>query len=78
MLALHHASKSLTGTFTDVSAVDVEGNSISILIREEPPQLDSSRATDAVLWMVLGHVMEGLVRMGMDGRIEGAVAKDWK
>ena len=78
MLVLHHASKSLTGTFTDVSAVDVEGNSISILIREEPPQLDSSRATDAVSGMVLGHVMEGLVRMGMDGRIEGAVAKDWE
>ena len=78
MLVLHHASKSLTGTFTDVSAVDVEGNSISILIREEPPQLDSSRATDAVSGMVLGHVMEGLVRMGMDGRLEGAVAKDWE
>ena len=78
MLVLHYASSSLTGTATDVSAVDVESNSISILISEEPPQLDSSRATDAVSGMVLGHVMEGLVRMGMDGRIEGAVAEDWE
>ena len=78
MLVLHYASSSLTGTATDVSAVDVESNSISILIREEPPQLDSSRATDAISGMVLGHVMEGLVRMGMDGRLEGAVAKDWE
>ena len=78
MLVLHYASSSLTGTATDVSAVDVESNSISILLREEPPQLDSSRATDAVSGMVLGHVMEGLVRMGMDGRLEGAVAEDWE
>ena len=78
MLVLHYASSSLTGAVTDVSAVDVESNSISILIREEPPQLDSSRATDAISGMVLGHVMEGLVRMGMDGRLEGAVAKDWE
>ena len=78
MLVLHYASSSLTGTVTDVSAVDVERNSISILIREEPPQLDSSRATDAVSGMVLGHVMEGLVRMGLDGRLEGAVAEDWE
>ena len=53
-------------------------NSISIIIREEPPQLNSSRATDAISGMVLGHVMEGLVRMGLDDRLEGAVAERWE
>ena len=28
--------------------------------------------------MVLGHVMEGLVRMGLDDRLEGAVAERWE
>ena len=78
MLLLHYAGTSLSGATADVSAVDLEGNSVSIIMREEPPQLDSSRATDAVSGMVLGHVMEGLVRMDQNGRLTGAVAKDWQ
>lgn len=78
MLALHYAGSALSGTSSDVSAVDEDANSISIIIREEPPQLNSSRATDAISGMVLGHVMEGLVRMGLDDRLEGAVAERWE
>ena len=78
MLALHYAGSALSGTTSDVSAVDEDANSISIIIREEPPQLNSSRATDAISGMVLGHVMEGLVRMGLDDRLEGAVAERWE
>ena len=78
MLALHYAGSALSGTTSDVSAVDEDANSISIIIREEPPQLNSSRATDAISGMVLGHVMEGLVRMGLDDRLEGAVAERWQ
>ena len=63
----------------DINAIDEENNSVSIIIREEPPQLNSSRATDSISGMVLGHVMEGLVRMGLDDRSEGAVAlKRWE
>lgn len=78
MVLLNYAGTALSGTTGDVSAVDVDANSISILMREEPPQLNSSRATDASSGMVLGHVMEGLVRMGLDGRLEGGVAKAWE
>ena len=78
MLALHYAGSALSGSDGDVSAVDEDANSISIIIREEPPQLNSSRATDAISGMVLGHVMEGLVRMGLDDRLEGAVAERWE
>lgn len=78
MLALHYAGSALSGSNGDVSAVDEDANSISIIIREEPPQLNSSRATDAISGMVLGHVMEGLVRMGLDDRLEGAVAERWE
>jgi oligopeptide transport system substrate-binding protein len=78
MIALHYAGSALSGTNLDVSGIDVENNSVSIIIREEPPQLNSSRATDSISGMVLGHVMEGLVRMGLDDRLEGAVAKRWE
>ena len=47
MLTLHYAGSALSGTTSDVSAVDEDANSISIIIREEPPQLNSSRATDS-------------------------------
>lgn len=78
MLTLHYAGSALSGTTSDASAVDEDANSISIIIREEPPQLNSSRATDSISGMVLGHVMEGLVRMGLDDRLEGAVAERWE
>jgi oligopeptide transport system substrate-binding protein len=78
MVALHYAGSALGGTNLDVSAIDAGNNSVSIIIREEPPQLNSSRATDSISGMVLGHVMEGLVRMGLDDRLEGAVAQRWE
>ena len=39
-------------------AINIESNSITITItlREEPPQLDASRATDASSFVVLAHV----------------------
>ena len=78
MITLHYAGSALSGGNVDVSAIDIENNSVSIIIREEPPQLNSSRATDSISGMVLGHVMEGLVRMGLDHRLEGAVAHRWE
>ncbi len=37
-------------------AINIESNSITITLREEPPQLDASRATDASSFVVLVHV----------------------
>ena len=45
---------------------------------EEPPQLDSTRATDQVSNFVLGHVMEGLTRYGKTGEIVPGVAESWE
>ncbi len=45
---------------------------------EEPPQLDSTRATDQVSNWVLGHVMEGLTRYGRGGEIVPGVAQSWE
>jgi hypothetical protein len=37
-------------------AINIESNSITITLREESPQLDASRATDASSFVVLAHV----------------------
>ena len=70
---------SLVGSSTVAAkAVDVENNSISIAIREEPPQLDSTGATDSSSIMILGHVMEGLLRLDANDQLEGALAERWE
>mgnify|MGYP006872253741 CR=1 FL=1 len=75
MIALHYAGSALSGTNLDVSGIDVENNSVSIISRADHPQLHSRRATDSITGMVLGHVMEGLGSMGGDSRLAGDVAK---
>lgn len=51
---------------------------LRIAMGEEPPQLDSTRATDQVSIFVLGHVMEGLTRYGRGGEIVPGVAERWE
>lgn len=43
-------------------AVDANTGSIRLALASEPPQLDSTKATDQISGQVLGHVMEGLMR----------------
>ena len=51
---------------------------LRLALSEEPPQLDSTRATDQVSVFVLGHVMEGLTRYGDGGGIVPGVAERWE
>ncbi len=51
---------------------------LRLAMSEEPPQLDSTRATDSVSIFVLGHVMEGLTRYGPGGEIVPGVAERWE
>ena len=44
----------------------------------EPPQLDSTRATDQVSGFVLGHVMESLLRRGPGTTLLPGVAQTWE
>lgn len=60
------------------AAVDYEQRSISIVIEQEPPQMDSTRATDAVSGMLLGHLMEGLLRYDGQGNLQPGVAEAWE
>ena len=59
-------------------AIDIENNSITITLRQEPPQLDSGRSTDAASFGVLGHVMEGLLSYDRAGQLIPGVAERWE
>ena len=62
------------GSTTSGNAIDIENNSITIALREEPPQLDANRATDASSMVVLAHVMEGLLGYDIDAQLVPGVA----
>jgi len=60
------------------SPVDFENQTITVAITQEPPQMNSAKATDQVSGLVLGHLMEGLVRYDRRGRVEPGVAERWE
>ncbi len=49
-----------------------------IAMGAEPPELNSTKATDTESGMVLGHVMEGLTRINAAGMQVPGVAESWK
>lgn len=59
------------------SAIDYENNEITSHLRDEPPQMNSMRSTDAISGQVLNHVMEGLLRYDERGELVGGVAENW-
>ena len=70
---------------TDVSlaqvyatSADYESQTITIALTQEPPQLNSMKATDVVSILILSHVMEGLTRYDRRGRIVPGVAERWE
>jgi oligopeptide transport system substrate-binding protein len=60
------------------SAINPETNSITITLREEPPQLDSGRATDAASFVVIAHTMEGLIAYDDNNQLVPGVAERWE
>ena len=77
MMLLAWASES-TGVGSAGDAVDPATGTITLALSTEPPQLDSTRATDMVSGQILGHVMEGLVRYDEFDRIVPGVAERWE
>ena len=70
LMGLLYWVSSLTGSHTTtLNAIDAESGTVTLLLRTEPPQLDSTRATDSVSISVLGHVMEGLLRFDENNQL---------
>jgi len=59
-------------------AVDPLTGTITLAATSEPPQLDSTRATDQVSGFVLGHVMESLLRRGPGTTLRPGIAASWQ
>lgn len=60
------------------TAVDATQQTLTLVLSGEPPQLDSTQATDQISGMVLGHVMEGLLRYDANNRLQPAVAESYR
>jgi oligopeptide transport system substrate-binding protein len=59
-------------------AVDFESQTLTIALTQEPPQLNSAKATDQVSGTLLGHLMQGLVRYDRRGKVIPGVAERWE
>jgi oligopeptide transport system substrate-binding protein len=78
LMALLSWASELSGAGGAGEAVDPATGTITLALSTEPPQLDSTRATDMVSGQILGHVMEGLVRYDEFNRIVPGVAESWE
>ena len=78
LMALLSWVSELSGVGGAGEAVDPATGTITLALSTEPPQLDSTRATDMVSGQILGHVMEGLVRYDEFNRIVPGVAERWE
>ena len=77
ILVLGYLQQEFTVGNINQAAVDYEANSINLVLSEEPPQMDSGTATDSVSGMLLGHIMEGLLRYNAQDQLVAGVAYDW-
>ncbi len=60
------------------AAVDFEKQEITLALTQEPPNLNSMKATDQVSIMVLGHLKQGLVRFDRRGKVVPGIATKWE
>ncbi len=74
MLGLSWAS----GTGGGGKGVDAATGTVTLVLSTEPPQLDSTLTTDTISGMVLGHVMEGLLRPDQNNELAGGAAERWE
>jgi oligopeptide transport system substrate-binding protein len=63
---------------TSATGVNYSARSIAIAISQEPPDLNTSTSTDSVSFMVLNHIMEGLLSYDQDQNLVAGVAESWE
>ena len=77
MYLLNWAAQATGSGGVAAEAVNFEERSISVIVLQEPPQLDSTKSTDQISGSILGHVMEGLLRYDVNNRLVPGVAERW-
>jgi oligopeptide transport system substrate-binding protein len=78
LAALGWAATSTGGGAAASQALDFESRTVTTSIRNEPPNLDSSRSTDVESYNILHTVMEGLLRYDVNSNVEPGVAERWE
>jgi oligopeptide transport system substrate-binding protein len=78
MVALAWASSLTGGGSSARGAIDFETKTITTVLADEPPQLDSTRSTDQISFFVLGHVMEGLLKYDANNQLVPGMAERWE
>lgn len=61
-----------------VSSASVDKSVLRLALTTEPPNLDSTKSTDAESFFILGHTMEGLTRYDQSGKTAPGVAERWE
>ena len=77
MAVLSWASNLTGGGAETFGAVDVKKGAITLILGDEPPQLDATRSTDQISFFILGHVTEGLIRYDAKNNLVPGVAERW-
>src|SRR4026209_2259426 len=75
MAVLSWASNLTGGGAETFGAVDVKKGAITLILGDEPPQLDATRSTDQISFFILGHVTEGLIRYDAKNNLVPGVAE---
>ena len=78
LLCLLTTLATLLSATAAADAVDHASRTVTLALRQEPPQLDSTKATDTVSGQVLAHCMEGLTGYDLAGRLRPGVAERWE
>jgi oligopeptide transport system substrate-binding protein len=78
MAVLSWASNITGGGSESYSAVDYKKKAITLILADEPPQMDTTRSTDQISFFILGHVTEGLLRYDEKNRLVPGVAERWE
>ncbi len=79
LMALLSWASALTGSSTaTLDAIDEDSETVTLVLRTEPPQLDSTRETNSVSIGLHGHVMEGLLRFDENNQLAPGVAERWE
>jgi oligopeptide transport system substrate-binding protein len=60
------------------TALNEKNQEISLALTTEPPKLNSIKSADAISFIILDHLTEGLLRYGPNQQLEPAIAKKWK
>lgn len=68
----------LVSTLASMNAFAGKPKTMTMALSTEPPNLDSSKATDSESFFIIGHTMEGLTKYDEKGNTVPGVAEKWE